>query len=77
VSWLFGKETAGHGVSQISVPTLIADGSADDLDPTANSQELHSIIKGSQLLLYPGASHGFIFQDEAKFLPALEAFLSA
>ncbi|HEV8066079.1 MAG TPA: alpha/beta hydrolase, partial [Acidimicrobiales bacterium] len=34
VSWLFGKETAGHGVSQISVPTLIADGSADDLDPT-------------------------------------------
>jgi pimeloyl-ACP methyl ester carboxylesterase len=77
VSWLLGKEKAGREVSQISVPTFIADGAQDALDPVANDYELHSVIKGSTLTLYPGASHGFLFQDEAEFLPKLEAFLSA
>ena len=42
------------------MPTLIADGTDDQLDPIANDHILASLITGSRLMLYPDAGHGFL-----------------
>ncbi|HEV2361615.1 MAG TPA: alpha/beta hydrolase [Acidimicrobiales bacterium] len=75
-SWLLGMEPAGRAEGTgIGAPTLVADGAEDAIVPVANDYELHSVVKGSQLVLYPDASHAFLFQDESSFLPRLEGFL--
>lgn len=58
-----------------AVPTLIADGSVDRLDPVVNDHRLASAITKAQLVLYPDAGHAFLFQEESTFVPAVEAFL--
>jgi pimeloyl-ACP methyl ester carboxylesterase len=73
--WLRGKTAPGRLIGTISVPTLVADGLDDVLVPTANDSELHTVIKDSQLRLYPDAGHAFLFQDEQQFVPAVETFL--
>jgi pimeloyl-ACP methyl ester carboxylesterase len=73
--WWAGRDPAGQRASKITVPTLIADGTADRLDPLANSHTLASLIPGAKLTLYPGAGHAFLFQDQAAFVPLIESFL--
>ena len=72
--WWDGDDPGGRS-ARIAVPTLIADGTADRLDPTANSHALATLIAGSRLQLYPDAGHAFLFQDAAAFLPLVESFL--
>jgi pimeloyl-ACP methyl ester carboxylesterase len=55
-------------------PTLITDGTADLLDPVANSHTLASLIHGARLTLYPDAGHGFLFQDQTALIPRIESF---
>jgi pimeloyl-ACP methyl ester carboxylesterase len=73
-AWLNGNDPSGHLVGAIRVPTLVADGTVDALDPAANDRMLTAAIAGAQLVLYPGAGHGFMFQDVASFIPRLEKF---
>ena len=37
----------------MKVPTLVADGMEDALDPVSNDRQLAGLIKGAQLALYP------------------------
>ncbi|HTX63260.1 MAG TPA: alpha/beta hydrolase, partial [Acidimicrobiales bacterium] len=74
-AWLGGADAPGHRIGTIHVPTLVADGSLDALDPVANDRLLTSSIPGARLDLYSDAGHGFLFQDEASVVPALEKFL--
>jgi len=74
-AWLNGDEPSGHLVGAIRVPTLVADRSEDALDPAANATMLAAAIPGAQLVMYPGAGHGFLFQDAASFVSRLETFL--
>ncbi|HEY2565947.1 MAG TPA: alpha/beta hydrolase [Acidimicrobiales bacterium] len=74
-AWLNGNDPSGHLVGAIRAPTLVADGTVDALDPTANDRLLTAAIHGAQLVLYAGAGHGFMFQDAASFIPRLEKFL--
>lgn len=74
-AWLNGNDPSGHLVGAIRVPTLVADGTVDALDPAANARMLTAAIPGAQLVLYPGAGHGFMFQEAASFIPRLEKFL--
>jgi pimeloyl-ACP methyl ester carboxylesterase len=74
-AWLNGTDPPGHLVGGIRVPTLVADGTVDALDPAANDRLLASAIPGAQLVMYPGAGHGFLFQDAASFVSRLETFL--
>ena len=62
-------------MARIALPTLVADGTEDRLDPSANSRALAALIPGAQLHLYAGAGHAFLFQDEVSFAPLVEAFL--
>lgn len=73
--WLAGADAAGRAVGKIHVPTLVADGTEDALDPVANDHLLAKVIHGAQLVLYPGAGHGFLFQDEGQFVPRVKKFL--
>jgi pimeloyl-ACP methyl ester carboxylesterase len=73
--WMTGADAAGRAVGSLHLPTLVADGTIDALDPVANDRLLAGLIHGAQLALYPGAGHAFLFQDENEFVPRVEAFL--
>jgi len=75
--WWTGKDPAGRKTAAISVPTLIADGTADWVDPVANARALAGLIPGARLVLYPDAAHAFLFQDGTQFAGAVESFLKA
>jgi len=74
-AWWRGTDVAGTKIAAITVPTLIADGAADRLDPLANSHRLAKLIPGAQLALYPDAGHAFLFQDQASFIERIHSFL--
>jgi pimeloyl-ACP methyl ester carboxylesterase len=73
--WMAGKDVAGRRFGTLRLPLLVADGTEDDLDPSANDRSLASGQSGAKLILYPGAGHAFLFQDAASFLPSAESFL--
>ena len=73
--WWAGTDPAGRQAATITAPTLIADGTADQLDPLTNSHTLAGLIPGAKLTLYPRAGHAFLFQDQAAFIPLIESFL--
>ncbi len=73
--WLEGQDPAGRQFGQVRIPTLVADGTLDQLDPTGNDRSLAASVPGAQLLLFPGAGHAFLFQDSASFVPDVERFL--
>jgi pimeloyl-ACP methyl ester carboxylesterase len=73
--WMAGQDPAGRQLSRIRASTLVADGTLDQLDPTANDRLLALGIPRAHLLLYPDAGHAFLFQDAAQFAPAVQRFL--
>jgi pimeloyl-ACP methyl ester carboxylesterase len=75
--WIAGDDPAGRNIGTLRIPTLVADGDQDRLNPVANDRMLTSAIPGAKLVTYPDAGHAFLFQDEASFLPRLQAFLAA
>ncbi|MFI2485802.1 alpha/beta fold hydrolase [Promicromonospora kroppenstedtii] len=62
-------------LSTITQPTLIANGDNDRMVPSVLSQDLHRRIKGSELIIYPDAGHGGIFQYHERFAPVAVEFL--
>jgi pimeloyl-ACP methyl ester carboxylesterase len=75
LQWFNGADLAGMKTAQISVSTLVADGTIDRLDPVANARHIVSLIPGSTLVTYPDAGHAFLFQDETAFVTVIESFL--
>jgi pimeloyl-ACP methyl ester carboxylesterase len=73
--WWAGNDASGRDTPRISVPTLIADGADDSIDPVPNDRVLASIISGSRLTLYPDAGHAFLFQDWSSFAALVNSFL--
>jgi pimeloyl-ACP methyl ester carboxylesterase len=74
--WWVGNDAAGHEISRISAPTLIADGTDDQVAPVANDHILARLIPGVRLVLYPDAGHAFLFQDWTRFAALVESFLT-
>jgi pimeloyl-ACP methyl ester carboxylesterase len=77
IQWWTGKDPAGRKIAAISAPTLIADGTADWVDPVANDRALARLIRAARLVLYPDAAHAFLFQDATQFAAVVESFLKA
>ena len=75
LEWWHGIDHAGKKTKKISAPTLVADGTADRLDPVANDRRVAMLIPGTQLALYRDAGHAFLFQDEARVVARIESFL--
>lgn len=60
----------------VTPPTLIVNGDKDMMVPTENSYTMHDKIANSQLIIYPNAGHGSIFQYAEDFAKELEVFLT-
>lgn len=73
--WWAGQDPAGRQTDRIAVPTLIADGAADRLDPVDNSHTLARLIPNATLKIYPDAGHAFLFQEQT-FASLVDSFLS-
>lgn len=64
-------------LSRIRIPVLVANGDNDIMVPTPNSHDLVRRIPGAELVIYPDAGHGGIFQYHTQFVPTALAFLAA
>ncbi len=71
----FGR-SAPSDLSAFTMPTLIANGDNDRMVPSVLSHDLHARIRGSELVIYPDAGHGAIFQHHLDFAPRAAAFLA-
>ena len=61
----------------ITQPTLVANGNHDIMVPTVNSYLLAGHIPNAELIIYPDASHGFLFQYPHEFAASVNKFLAA
>jgi len=66
---------APQDLSQIRLPTFVANGDQDAMVPTSNSVDLARRIPDSRLTIYEDAGHGGIFQNHAAFVEQALAFL--
>lgn len=64
-------------LGSINKPVLVANGDHDIMVPSENSADLARRIPGAELVLYPDAGHGGIFQYHDAFLTKAKAFLDA
>lgn len=62
-------------LSLIRQPVLVANGDTDRMVPTENSHDLHRRLPNSELVIYPDAGHGGIFQFHGDFVERTLAFL--
>jgi pimeloyl-ACP methyl ester carboxylesterase len=62
-------------LSVIRQPVLVANGESDRMVPTKNSVDLARRLPDSELVIYPDAGHGGIFQFHGQFVAKALAFL--
>lgn len=62
-------------LSVVKHPALVVNGDDDRMVPTPNSYDLARRLPNSQLIIYPDAGHGAVFQFHADFVPKALEFL--
>lgn len=62
-------------LDELKMPVLILNGDDDLLIPTSRSYELLNRIDNAQLILYPRAGHGFLWQYAARVAADINTFL--
>lgn len=68
---------APQPLDAIRKPVLVANGDRDIMVPSENSSDMARRISGAELVLYPDAGHGGIFQYHDAFVTKAKAFLAA
>jgi pimeloyl-ACP methyl ester carboxylesterase len=63
-------------LSVIKQPALVANGDNDRMVPTSNTYDLAKRLPNSELIIYPDAGHGAIFQYHNDFVPKALRFLA-
>jgi pimeloyl-ACP methyl ester carboxylesterase len=63
-------------LSVVHQPVLVANGDHDRMVPTKNTHDLARRLPGSELVIYPDAGHGGIFQFHAEFVDTALEFLA-
>jgi pimeloyl-ACP methyl ester carboxylesterase len=64
-------------LKEIGQPTLVVNGNHDIMMPTINSYILAQNIPQAELIIYPDAGHGSLFQYPSLFVDHLSRFLDA
>ncbi|WP_369264825.1 alpha/beta fold hydrolase [Streptomyces sp. R35] len=64
-----------HDLSVIHQPVLVANGESDRMVPTKNSADLARRVPNGELVIYPDAGHGGIFQFHREFVATALEFL--
>ena len=72
---LWGSK-APADLSKVYQPVLVANGESDRMVPTKNTHDLARRLPHSDLVIYPDAGHGGVFQFHADFVPKALAFLT-
>ena len=62
-------------LEKIQIPTLVANGENDRMVPTSNTVDLDRRLPNSELVIYPDAGHGGIFQFHGQFVGKALKFL--
>jgi pimeloyl-ACP methyl ester carboxylesterase len=62
-------------LSVIEQPVLVANGDHDRMVPTTNTIDLDRRLPNSELVIYPDAGHGGIFQNHREFVATALEFL--
>lgn len=63
-------------LSRVVHPVLVANGDSDRMVPSQNTYDLARRLPNSELLIYPDAGHGAVFQFHADFVTRALAFLA-
>jgi pimeloyl-ACP methyl ester carboxylesterase len=63
-------------LSKIQQPVLVANGDSDRMVPSNNTHDLARRLPNSDLIIYPDAGHGGVFQFHADFVPKALDFLA-
>ncbi|MES1974844.1 MAG: alpha/beta hydrolase [Pseudomonadota bacterium] len=63
-------------LGRIGIPVLVANGDKDIMVPTANSRDMARRLPDADLVIYPDAGHGGIFQYHGEFVSKALAFLA-
>ncbi len=59
----------------LRMPTLIVQGSHDEIAPTVNSYTMQQLIPNAQLIVYPDSNHGSFYQYPQLFVAQARQFL--
>ncbi|KIX94939.1 uncharacterized protein Z520_09249 [Fonsecaea multimorphosa CBS 102226] len=62
-------------LGELKMPVLVANGDNDMVIPTSRSWELYHEIPNAQLIIYPRASHGFLWQYAKLYATHINMFL--
>jgi pimeloyl-ACP methyl ester carboxylesterase len=73
-AWGLAEPSDLTGIQQ---PVLVANGDNDRMVPSSNSADLARRLPHAQLILYPDAGHGGIFQYHGAFVPVALKFLES
>lgn len=65
---------AREGLKRLTCPVLVIGGGADKIVGPKASEELHELIPGSRLILYPELGHG-AYEEAKDFFPKIMEFL--
>ena len=76
ISWCATKDASDSILGMIHHPVLIVNGSNDTMLPADNSYFMFKHLPDAQLILYPDAGHGSLFQYHEFFAPQVELFLN-
>lgn len=71
----WGKKSPAD-LSVVKQPVLVANGDEDRMVPTRNTYDLARRLPNSELIVYPDAGHGGIFQYHDDFVPKALTFLA-
>lgn len=72
---VWGKK-APADLSLVTQPVLVVNGEHDRMVPTVNTHDLARRLPNSQLIIYPDAGHGGVFQFHADFVRSTLGFLA-
>jgi pimeloyl-ACP methyl ester carboxylesterase len=76
IVWTSTPDSEFKTLKAINQPVLVVTGNNDTMLPTEGSIELYKQLKNAQLVLYPDAGHGSIFQYHESFVNTANFFLN-
>lgn len=76
IGWCSIQDPSAHLLRAMTQPALIVCGSDDTMFPDRNSYLMFKQLRNAQLVLYPDAGHGAIFQHHELFVDHADLFLS-
>jgi pimeloyl-ACP methyl ester carboxylesterase len=77
IGWCAAKDDGDTTLRSIAQPTLIVHGGDDTMFPSINAYNMFKAMRNAQLIIYPDAGHGALFQYPETFVAHCRTFLDA